>query len=123
MAQKMQVAPTLCRVIFLVNLGGRMKRNAEIRLLIEIKPPTEDFPYWEAIYPEIDLATQGETQQIAWKNAVEALRMWLSSLVEDGILDDVLRDCGFSANRIREIEEDTKYFLPQFVQENTQCRA
>ncbi len=97
--------------------------SSEIRLLINIKPPTKDFPYWEAIYPEIDLATQGETQEIAWKNAVEALRMWLSSLSEDGILADVLRECGFSTYRIQEIEEDAKVFLPQNNRKKSQCHA
>ncbi len=96
--------------------------NAEIRLLIEIKPPTEDFPYWTALYPEIDLATQGETQQIAFKNAAEALKMWLSSLIEDGILKDTLIDCGFSTYRIKEIEEDARYILPHNIEER-RCHA
>ena len=97
--------------------------DVEIRLLMEIKPPTKDFPYWEAIYPEIDLATQGETQQKAWQNAVEALRMWLSSLVEDGILRDVLQECGFETYRIQEIEEDTRHFLPQYAAGAKRCHV
>ena len=78
--------------------------SADVRLLIELKPPQEDCTYWVATYPEIDLSTQGETRQKALDNAVEALQMWLSSLLEDGILDEVLQDCGLSANRIKEIE-------------------
>ena len=97
--------------------------DVEIRLLLEIKPPVKDFPYWVAIYPEIDLATQGETQQKAWQNAVEALRMWLSSLVEDGILRDVLQECGLDVYRIQEIEEDARHFLPQFASGAKRCRA
>ena len=68
-----------------------------IKLLFEITPPTEGFPFWTASYPEIDLATQGETRQKALNNAAEALEMWLSSLAEDGILETEIQTCAISS--------------------------
>ena len=89
------------------------KQEAEIRLQITFNPPTEDFPYWTAIYPELDLATQGETLSKAKENAIEALIAWMECVVSKGKLVEVLTECGFTNYRIKQLEKDVRMLLPQ----------
>ncbi|MHC1727384.1 MAG: type II toxin-antitoxin system HicB family antitoxin [Syntrophobacteraceae bacterium] len=45
----------------------------------------------------LDIASQGETEEMARKNISEALNMFLRSCIERGTLDAVLKECGFNS--------------------------
>ena len=45
--------------------------------------------------PLLDVQTQGETEEKAKKNLIEALSLFLLSCFERGTLDEVLKGCGF----------------------------
>ena len=45
--------------------------------------------------PVLDIHSQGETEERAKKNLAEAISLFLISCFERGILDEVLKKCGF----------------------------
>ena len=45
--------------------------------------------------PVLDVFSQGTTREDARKNLEEALQLFLTSCIERGTLDEVLKDCGF----------------------------
>lgn len=45
--------------------------------------------------PSLDLYSQGKTVKEARKNIAEAVRLLIEDCVEQGILNEVLSDCGF----------------------------
>lgn len=47
--------------------------------------------------PVLDVHSQGETEEQAKKNLVEALSLFLISCYERGTLDSILNECGFRA--------------------------
>ncbi len=56
--------------------------------------------YWDedlfvSSCPPLDVFSQGETEQLALDNLVEALSLFLESCYEHGNLDEVLKECGF----------------------------
>lgn len=65
-----------------------------------VKVPCEI--YWDedmfvSSCPPLDVFSQGETEQQALDNLVEALTLFLESCYEHGNLDEVLKECGFEA--------------------------
>ena len=46
--------------------------------------------------PALDLYSQGSTLNKARDNIIEATQLLLEGCIEDGTLDEVLRECGFS---------------------------
>jgi predicted RNase H-like HicB family nuclease len=46
--------------------------------------------------PILDVHSQGPTEEIAKKNLVEAISLFLISCFERGTLDEVLKKCGFA---------------------------
>jgi predicted RNase H-like HicB family nuclease len=55
--------------------------------------------YYVSCCPVLDVYSQGETQEKAVKNLVEALRVFITSCFERGTLDEVLKACGFKADK------------------------
>jgi len=49
--------------------------------------------------PILDIHSQGETESVAKKNIAEAIRLFLITCFEKGSLDDVLKECGFKAQK------------------------
>ncbi|MBW1707888.1 MAG: type II toxin-antitoxin system HicB family antitoxin [Deltaproteobacteria bacterium] len=47
----------------------------------------------------LDVHSQGETEEDARHNLGEALSLFFVSCFERGVLDDVLKDCGFKADK------------------------
>lgn len=45
--------------------------------------------------PHLDVYSQGQTPDEALKNLVEALQLFMESCFERGVLEQVLKDCGF----------------------------
>ncbi|MEN6438185.1 MAG: hypothetical protein ABFD97_06345 [Syntrophobacter sp.] len=71
---------------------SRLKMTLTARLPIQI---TKKPKWFVASCPAFDVASQGETEELAKKNIAEALTMFLRSCVERGTLDAVLKECGF----------------------------
>ena len=70
----------------------------EIQITLTAKVPiriTKKRKWFLASCPALDVATQGETEELARKNIAEALEMFLRSCIERGTLDVVLKQCGF----------------------------
>ncbi|HNR12308.1 MAG TPA: hypothetical protein PLG17_12605 [Thermodesulfobacteriota bacterium] len=66
--------------------------NFQVELPIEIKQRKK----WVlASCPVLDIHSQGETAAKAKKNLAEALRLFITSCFERGILEEVLKECGF----------------------------
>jgi predicted RNase H-like HicB family nuclease len=72
----------------------------EFRITLTVKLPiqvTKKAKWYIASCPALDVASQGETEDVAKKNVAEALTMFLRSCVERGTLDAVLKQCGFKS--------------------------
>ena len=50
-------------------------------------------------WPTLDVYSQGPTEDVAVRNLVEALELFLASCYRRGQLDRVLKDCGFELNQ------------------------
>lgn len=89
-----------------------MLTHERLYLRTEITPPDET-GCWTVIFPEVNVGSQGETLEIASKNANIALSLWLESCIEAGQLEQALQECGLNQNRIEQIERDvTQGFVP-----------
>jgi len=51
--------------------------------------------WYIATCPALDVCTQGETERKAKSNLNDALSLFITSCLERGTLDAVLKDCGF----------------------------
>ncbi len=50
--------------------------------------------HWVATCPALDITTQGNNEQEAKTNLIEATRLFLSTCIEKGTIDDVLKGRG-----------------------------
>lgn len=66
----------------------------DVRLPIEIKKGEK---YYVASCPAFDVASQGKTTNKAKSNLEEALTAFFISCIERGVLDAVLKECGFKS--------------------------
>ena len=53
--------------------------------------------WYVAKCPVLDVSSQGENEKKAKENLIEALSVFLFTCIENGTLDAVLKECGFSA--------------------------
>jgi len=53
--------------------------------------------WFVASCPILDVHSQGDTEELARKNLKEALSLFFLSCFERGVLDEVLKECGFKA--------------------------
>ena len=65
-----------------------------MRLPVEFKKYKR---YVVASCPALDVCSQGDTVESAKNNLGEALAAFLMSCLERGVLNDVLKECGFKA--------------------------
>jgi predicted RNase H-like HicB family nuclease len=73
--------------------------NEQVKVEFNIKLPLyfkERSKWIVACCPPLDLFSQGETIEKARDNIVEALTAFLLSCFERGVLEQVLKECGFS---------------------------
>jgi len=76
------------------NLAKKVaKVECNVKLPFKITKRTK---WFLASCPILDVHSQGDTEEIAKKNLVEALSLFLVSCFERGTLDEVLKKCGFS---------------------------
>ncbi len=84
--------------------------------------------------PILDVHSQGETEEMARENLKEALSLFFLSCFERGVLDEVLKECGFKAvqapidkteNRAISREDYIQVPIPFLVNQDTpdQCHA
>ncbi len=66
----------------------------EVKLPVEVKPEGR---WFIARCTLLDVYSQGESEDEALNNAAEALQLFLISCFERGVLDEVLKNCGFQA--------------------------
>jgi predicted RNase H-like HicB family nuclease len=105
----------------------------KIKMTVPAKVPiqiTKKAKWYVASCPVLDVATQGETEEVAKKNIVEALTMFMRSCVERGTIVEVLSQCGFkfSMEQDQEVEPSIGqeyvniplHLLSQY-EENLQC--
>ena len=66
----------------------------ELKLLGKVEKDKEYGGYISSI-PVLDIWSQGETKEEARKNLVEAAELFITSCLERGTLEAVLKECGF----------------------------
>jgi predicted RNase H-like HicB family nuclease len=59
---------------------------------------------WIAVCPQIDVVTQGTSEDDAKRYLHEAVHLWFDSCVERGTLPEALRECGFRTATREEAE-------------------
>ena len=72
------------------------------RIRFELSVPVttrEDSVGYIARCPALDVYSQGPTEDVAIRNLVEALELFLASCYRRGQLDRVLKDCGFELDQ------------------------
>jgi predicted RNase H-like HicB family nuclease len=79
--------------------------------------------WWMAVCPSLDIVTQGRTYDEAQDNLQEAIMLFMESCIRRGTLERVLREAGFTAVRVKEVEEMAGKFIPQCSQGQTRCHA
>lgn len=57
--------------------------------------------------PVLDIHSQGENEEIARENIIEAIQLFLETCFENGTLDSVLKECGFKLDN-EPIKKSTK---------------
>ncbi len=71
-----------------------MKVNVQFSMKLPVKI-TKKSKWFLASCPILDVHSQGDTKEQAKKNLGEALSLFFISCFERGVLDAVLKDCGF----------------------------
>lgn len=110
--------------------GNGMKTKAYfmMRLPFRVKKEGNSYISW---CPALDVSSCGDTAREAEKNLREALRLFIMSCYERGVLDRVLKDCGFvpgklKASKTKPSSHRTEMWVPlPFVvnQGSARCRA
>ena len=113
------------------NLAKKLTK-VEFRLTLPFRV-TKRAKWFLASCPILDIHSQGETEEKAKKNLVEAASLFLISCFERGTLDEVLKKCGFTP--IHQIPGPIKTIpttghenyisvpIPFLVESGTECRA
>jgi predicted RNase H-like HicB family nuclease len=92
------------------------KRPTKVEFSLKLPFKVTKRPKWFlASCPILDVHSQGETQEAAKKNLVQATSLFLISCFERGTLDEVLKKCGFTP--IRQISGPIKR-IPTIGHEN-----
>lgn len=72
----------------------------QIRFELSVPVATrQDSMGYIACCPALDVNSQGPTEDVAVRNLVEALELFLTSCYRRGQLDRVLTDCGFELDQ------------------------
>ncbi len=69
----------------------------------------KDDDWYVSICPILDVISQGKSEKEAVDNLIEALTLFFSSCFRRGVLEEVLKDCGFNIaeNKTKEIENQS----------------
>jgi predicted RNase H-like HicB family nuclease len=80
------------------SLGGTMAARQEQTIEFRVKVPfdvKQEGRWFVSYCRPLDIHSQGATREEAVKNLAEAIQLFVESCFERGVLDQVLRDCGF----------------------------
>ncbi len=69
---------------------------------------TKDGKWFVSSCPILDVHSQGRTEKKAKENLAEALFLFLVSCLERNTLEEVLKECGFTANTLLSKKPKTK---------------
>ncbi|MBC7945106.1 MAG: type II toxin-antitoxin system HicB family antitoxin [Burkholderiales bacterium] len=70
--------------------------QALIRLDVRVRAQVKKEGQWFiSCAPALDVRSQGRTKEEALSNLSEALRLFIESCFGRGVLEEVLKDCGF----------------------------
>lgn len=75
-------------------MGKALSIEMHLRVPIKVKTYKR---YVVAYCPALDVCSQGDSEKSAKKALGEALLAFLTSCLERGVLDEVLKGCGFKA--------------------------
>lgn len=68
----------------------------EIKISVNLQVDLRlDVDTWVGVCPSLDLASQGESEQLALKAITEAVEVWFESCLERGVLAQALEESGF----------------------------
>ena len=77
-----------------------LRMSDRIRFELSVPVATrQDSVGYIARCPALDVYSQGPTEDVAIRNLVEALELFLASCYRRGQLDRVLKDCGFELDQ------------------------
>jgi predicted RNase H-like HicB family nuclease len=80
--------------------------------------------HWLGLCPSLDLTTQGESFEQAQENLREMLWLFIESCVRRGVLEEVLREAGFTKSKINMVKEAAEgYDLAPPAAVEAACRA
>ena len=68
--------------------------KVELKITCTVEKACKDYLSW---CPELDVYSQGDTEEEAENNLVDAARMFVISCLNRGCLNEVLAECGFEA--------------------------
>ena len=113
--------------------GGEVHRpSIEFKVKLPFKL-TKRAKWFLSSCPVLDVHSQGDTEQSAKDHLIEAVSLFLSSCFERGVLDDVLKECGFIAvhgsRRLptplkgRDKENFINVPIPFTIDPRAECRA
>jgi len=84
-----------------------VKTHVEFQLTVPVKT-SKRRNWYLASCPILDVSSQGETEDKAKENLVEALTLFLISCFERGTLDAALKECGFVPSSPTVVQEPVK---------------
>jgi len=71
-------------------------RSSVVNLSVRLEAAfRQDGKCWLAWCLPLDVMTQGETKEAAFKSLKEAVGLWFESCIERGVLDEALGEVGF----------------------------
>lgn len=104
----------------LLGMATSKRRDSQMILKISLPIEAQDKGDWIVIScPTLDVATQGRNRAEAMKNMEEALYLFLVSCFERGVLDQVLKESGFTkieSSTSVKAGEDTREDKESFVE-------
>lgn len=88
---------------------------------VRFKPSGE---HWLGLCPSLGLTTQGESFERAEENLKEMLWLFFESCIRRGVLEQVLREAGFTETKINLVKEAAKrYNMAPPVLAEAPCHA
>ena len=94
-----------------------IKSNIELQGNLPIQIISEEGGY-SVVCPILDIASQGETVEIAMKMFSECLEMFFEDLIENGNLEKVLLECGWKVE-IKHENSPIKIIIPPQILNTT----
>jgi len=86
---------TYIRMAEAISFSGKQVDTVNLSVNLRAFVRKETKRRWVAVCPAIDVASQGDSQEIAKASLREAVEGWFESCIERGVLDEALRESNF----------------------------